>query len=208
MNDSCRLILVRHGQTAWNAERRLQGHTDVGLSERGEREALAVGAALANEPIDAIWSSDLLRAHRTAACIAAHHAALSIRTDRALRERSYGVFEGLRLDELSTRHPEAVAGWSGDVLSLVPPQGELRRDFHHRIAAALASVAAAHPGQTVCVATHGGVLDVAYRLAGDVAFDAARQWSIVNAGINRLTITAGRFSLQSWGEDAHLAAVL
>ncbi|CAN5310852.1 histidine phosphatase family protein [soil metagenome] len=208
MSSACRLILVRHGETDWNVARRLQGHTDIALNERGERQAQAVGAALAHESIDAIWSSDLARAHRTALCIAVHHAHLTVHLEPLLRERGYGVFEGFRLDELSEHFPSAVADWGGDVLALAPPEGELRRDFHERIAGALMAITAAHAGQTVCVVAHGGVLDVAYRVASDVAFDAMRDWSIVNAGINRLTIEAGRFSLLSWGEAGHLAAVL
>ncbi len=207
MSTACRLILVRHGETAWNVERRLQGHIDSALNDRGERQADAVGRALADEPLAAIHASDLQRAARTAEAIASRHPSLEIQFDPALRERNYGAFEGLRIDELAGRFPAEMKGWDGDVLTLVPPQGEPVREFHARIAAAIGAIAERHVGQTVCIVAHGGVMDVAYRLAAGVAYDAAREWSIANAGINRLTVDAGRFSLLSWGETAHLDTI-
>ena len=104
------IFLIRHGETAWNAERRLQGHLDIPLNEEGERQAAALARALAGETVDLIVSSDLSRAASTARAVAERHG-LPLHTDAALRERCFGAFEGLLYDERESHFPEAYAQW-------------------------------------------------------------------------------------------------
>ncbi|MCG2585429.1 histidine phosphatase family protein [Massilia sp. TS11] len=198
-----RLILLRHGETAWNAERRLQGHLDIPLNASGQRQAAALGAALAGERIDAIISSDLQRAAATADAIAVHHG-LRVRRARQLRERHYGVFEGLLYSEAEARYPQHYADWKARVIDAAPPEGERYGDFHARCIAAIFAASAAHPGQTLVIVAHGGVLECAYRAATGLPLDSPRSFTIPNAALNRFQVDGGRLQLDVWGDASHL----
>ena len=202
-----RIILIRHGETAWNAERRLQGHIDIVLNAEGERQAEALASALASERFDAIVSSDLQRAHRTASAVARLHN-LPIETDPALRERCYGAFEGLLYAEIEQRYPAEFAAWQArDVDSAVPDgvrRAETFRQFYQRANGAILAWADSHPGGTLALVAHGGVLECAYRAALDLSLETARTFKVMNASINRFTVKEGKLVLDSWGEVAHL----
>lgn len=202
-----RLVLIRHGETAWNAVRRLQGHIDIPLNAEGERQAAALGAALAGERIDAIVASDLGRARATAQAVARHHG-LPVHEDARLRERCYGAFEGLDYDEIARRYPDDFAAWQARAVDAVMPAGERRaesfRAFFQRSTAALLDWAARHPGQTLAIVAHGGVLECAYRVAHDLPLGTPRTFPIRNASINRFRAADGKLVLTSWGEVDHL----
>src|SRR5205085_1137604 len=104
ITDPTNILLIRHGETAWNAERRLQGHLDIALNHEGERQAALLGAALADEALDVIVASDLMRARQTAEALSRAHG-LPVHTERALRERCYGGFEGMLYAEIAQRFP-------------------------------------------------------------------------------------------------------
>jgi probable phosphoglycerate mutase len=201
------IILIRHGETAWNAERRLQGHLDIGLNGEGERQAAALAAALADERFDLIVASDLLRARRTAEAVAGVHG-IGVRQDRALRERCYGGFEGLLYAEIEERFPAQFAAWQGrDVDAVLPPGaniGETFRQFYQRVLDAILGWAGAHPGKTLALVAHGGVLECAYRAALGLPLETPRNFKIHNASINRFTVSNGALQLVSWGEVEHL----
>jgi probable phosphoglycerate mutase len=203
------LILIRHGETAWNAERRLQGHTDIGLNEAGERQAEALGRALAGEALDAVYASDLARASRTALHVAQHHD-LAVQCDAGLRERCYGGFEGLRYGEIAQRHPAAYAAWQARDIDALPPAGERQaesvRQFHARVLAALEAIAVRHAGQRIAVVAHGGVLECAYRAAMGLPLDTPRDFPVLNASVNRLRHGKDGWRLAHWGDVAHLQA--
>ncbi|WP_085314757.1 histidine phosphatase family protein [Derxia lacustris] len=203
------IVLVRHGETSWNRAHRIQGHADIELNELGRRQAEATGRALAGECFDAIYSSDLKRAHATALAIAAGRAT-PVTLMPAFRERNFGSMEGEYIAEIPQRHPELFARWnSSDLLMLQPDDGETRRAFYERIRGALETVARAHAGGKVVVALHGGVLDCAYRLGANTGLDTPRQWRAMNASINRLLHDeAGGFRIGSWGEIEHLSETL
>jgi 2,3-bisphosphoglycerate-dependent phosphoglycerate mutase len=207
MQTTTTVLLIRHGETAWNAERRLQGHLDIALNAQGERQALALAAALAGEHIDQLVSSDLLRARQTARAIAQARG-LPIRLDPALRERCYGGFEGLLYGEIERRFPAQFAAWQRREVDAVLPaganSGETFRQFHARVTGAIAAWAADHPGQTLALVAHGGVLECAYRAALGLALETPRNFKVHNASINRFTVAAGVLALQSWGEVDHL----
>lgn len=201
------IILIRHGETAWNAERRLQGHLDIPLNAEGERQAALLAAALASEPIDLVVSSDLSRARQTAQAVA-DALGMAVQFDPRLRERCYGGFEGLLYSEIEARFPAEFAAWQArDVDAELPPgkhQGETFRAFFARATGAILAWGAAHPGQTLALVAHGGVLECAYRLALGLPLETPRDFKVFNASINRFTCTDGRLQLQSWGEVGHL----
>ena len=201
------IILIRHGETAWNAERRLQGHLDIPLNSEGERQAALLGAALALEPIDLVVSSDLARARQTAQAVASLRG-LAVQRDPGLRERCYGGFEGLLYSEIEARFPAEFAAWQArDVDASLPEgkhPGESFRSFYARATGAILAWGAAHPGKTMALVAHGGVLECAYRLALGLPLETPRDFTVFNASINRFTVVDGRLRLQSWGEVGHL----
>ena len=97
-----RILAIRHGETAWNVDTRIQGHSDIGLNDTGRWQAERLARALTDDRLDAVYSSDLLRALDTASALAAS-TGLTVRTDAALRERSFGVFEGLTFAQIEQR---------------------------------------------------------------------------------------------------------
>ena len=143
------ILLVRHGQTDWNLERRVQGHTDIPLNAAGIAEAERLARELAMEPLVAVFSSDLVRARDTAAAVAERHG-LPVTIDPALREKDFGTWEGLTDTEIAKRFPDAAQGKWGD--------GETTEVVAERAVAAIDRIRTLHPGGTVLVVSHGGPL--------------------------------------------------
>ena len=199
----CELVLVRHGETPWNRDRRLQGHIDIDLNEEGRRQARAVAVRLARERVDALYTSDLRRARKTADAIALA-TGVTVQPDPSLRERNYGVLEGHRLDELSERFPVEYAQWQARQPHAGIERGETLAAFHARICASVERIARLHPGQRVVVTAHGGVLDCVYRLASGTALEAKRSWDLLNASINCVRYDGHRFALGAWADVTHL----
>jgi probable phosphoglycerate mutase len=201
-----RLVALRHGQTEWNAAMRLQGHRDIALDATGRDQATRLAGALVGEGIEAIYSSDLERALHTAQATATR-LGLPVVADPALRERGFGRLEGFTYAEIEERWPAEAQRWRGRDLAWKPEGGESLPEFRDRCTACFVRLAAAHPGQTVAVFAHGGVLDVLYRLATHQPLDAPRSWALGNATINRvLYVGDGTFSLIGWNDDGHLGA--
>ena len=204
------ILLVRHGETAWNAERRLQGHLDIGLNEQGMRQAAAVGHALRNTPLDAIWSSDLQRAAGTAGIIAAPRG-MTVGLDAGLRERCYGAFEGLLYAELAGRYPDAYRAMQArEIDARYPPglyQAETLREFSQRSLATIDRLAASchGPHRRIVLVTHGGVLECAHRAATETLLSVPRDFAIPNASVNRLRWSASEgLQILDWADIAHL----
>jgi probable phosphoglycerate mutase len=202
---STRIVVIRHGETDWNVETRIQGQIDVGLNAAGRWQALQMARSLAEERIDAIYSSDLCRARETADALG-DTLGLSIHTDPVLRERSFGVFEGLTFAEVERQHPDAARRWRQRDASFGPVGGEPLGTFATRAVMGVTAIAAKHRGQHIAIVTHGGVLDVLYRAAARMMLDAPRTWQLGNASINRLLHSDQGFSLVGWGDDSHLGA--
>ena len=207
------IVLIRHGETAWNAERRLQGHLDIALNAEGERQAAALGRALAGEHIDLVISSDLRRARQTAEAIVLAQSAegateLDVQRDPQLRERCYGGFEGLLYSEIAARFPLEFAAWQArNVDAVLPPGencGETFRQFYDRATSAILKHAARHPGRTLALVAHGGVLECAYRAALRLPLETPRDFKVHNASVNRFVVEEGKLRLVSWGEVDHL----
>ena len=202
-----RLCLVRHGETAWNAEHRVQGQLDVPLNESGRRQAQAVAEALAQEKFAAIYSSDLSRALQTAE-ISSRNLGLTINVEKDLRERHYGIFESLTYAEVKTRYPQDYARFEARDPEFAFRSGESLRDFSARSIAVATRIAGAHPGQSVLVFTHGGILDKLYRFVTGLPLSAPRDFGIPNCGINRIEAAPDGWRLRSWAEVAHLDGAL
>jgi probable phosphoglycerate mutase len=201
------IILIRHGETAWNAERRLQGHLDIPLNAEGERQAKLLAEALAPESIDLVVSSDLQRARQTAQAVAGLRN-MPVHVAPGLRERCYGGFEGMLYAEIEQRFPAEFAAWQArDVDAILPDgknPGETFREFYTRATDAILAIAGAHPGRTVALVAHGGVLECAYRMALDLPLETPRDFKVYNASVNRFHVAEGKLALQSWGEVGHL----
>jgi probable phosphoglycerate mutase len=203
-----RLCLVRHGETAWNAERRIQGQLDVPLSAVGHAQARATANWLVREDFSAIYSSDLSRALHTAEA-AAHLHKLPIHRRVELRERHYGVLQTLTYAEFGQRHPNAYARFlAREEAFALPGGGESLRQFADRVNACLDEIVAAHPGGQALVFTHGGVLDILHRRTSGQPLSAPRDFDIPNAALNWLEVDQGKWSLLSWAERSHLAEAL
>lgn len=200
-----RLLAVRHGETAWNADGRLQGHLDIPLNAQGLWQATRTGAALADETIGAIYASDLQRAWQTAQAIAQAQAQpLIVQADERLRERAFGDFQGRLFSEIEAERPEDARRWRQRDPDFAPPGGESLTRFRDRVVTAAAELAARHPGMLVLLVAHGGVMDLLYRAATSQELQAPRTWELRNAAINRLLWTPQGFSLVGWNDSAHL----
>lgn len=205
--EATRLCVVRHGETAWNAEHRVQGQSDVPLNATGRAQALAAAKVLAKEAFEAVYSSDLQRARQTAEP-AASALALEVVADPDLRERHYGIFEQLTYAEVKTRFPEEYARFLAHDPGFDFHTGEALRDFFERSISAVTRIAARHAGGHVLVFTHGGVLDMLYRHARGIPLGAPRDFGIPNAGLNRLELRARGWRIRAWAEIAHLEGAL
>lgn len=206
MPQAVRIIAIRHGETAWNALGRIQGHTDIGLNDNGHAQAQQVAQALSGEALDAIYSSDLQRAWQTAQAIAAVTAA-PLHAEPGLRERCFGSFEGSSFAQIAQQQPQAAQLWRKRDVQFAPPDGgESLLQLQERIAAAVQRVAAAHIGGHIALVAHGGVLDMLYRLATRQHLQAPRTWQLPNAAINRLLWTPeSGLTLVGWGDVQHLS---
>jgi len=198
------LLLVRHGVTAWNRERRFQGQIDIPLDEEGLAQAACTGRRFAGWPLGAVYASDLARARQTAAPIAAA-SGHALRIDVRLRERDYGGFEGRTHEEIERDDAQAWRRWRAREPDFeLPGGGESLRAFHARVEAVLRELALRHAGQSIAVVTHGGVLDCAFRLATGLPLEAPRRHDLLNASLNRIAWERGAFSLVDWADVAHL----
>lgn len=195
--------LVRHGETDWNASRRLQGSTDIELNSVGYAQASSVARWLAPVGLDAIYSSPLARTIQTATPLAAQRG-VSLQLIPELAERHFGVFQGLTPEEVLQQYPEDHRRWQARDPDFCPQGGESLRDFSQRVRMALQAIVSQHLGQTVAVFSHGGVLDIIYRLAKQLDLHVPRDWPIPNAGIQRLSASAHAIDLVDWGITDHL----
>lgn len=198
-----RICLVRHGETEWNAERRIQGQIDIGLNETGQRQAVAAGRWLKQAGIIALYSSDLKRAWTTALAIGVE-LGLQPTAVPEMRERRYGVFEGLTYDEAKSKHPAGYAAFEGRNADYDFENGESLHVMFERVTGKLKELASQHPGGVIAVVLHGGVLDVINRFVRGNPLEMPRDFLIPNAGINWIALADGTWHLETWGETDHL----
>lgn len=192
-----RFCIVRHGETDWNAARRIQGQIDTLLNERGLAQAQSAARALSGERFSALYSSDLTRCRQTAEVLAGA-LGLAPTLQAALRERHHGLFQGYRWDDVPVRFPEAFARFASRELDYAMETGESVRTLAGRVLGCFEAIAAAHPGQCVLVVTHGGVLDVLFRHVTDRGLTSPRDFTIPNASLNWFSRDSAGWKLLAW----------
>jgi probable phosphoglycerate mutase len=202
-----RICMVRHGETAWNAEGRVQGQLDIPLNDVGRAQARATADALADQDFTAIYCSDLMRVRQTAEP-SAKRLALPVSYMAELRERHYGMFETLTYVEVREKFPEQYARFRDKDPDFDFEGGETLRSFNERSLKAVSDLIARHTGEQILVFTHGGVLEMVYRHAKAVGLSSPRDFEIPNAGINWFEVTPAEWKIWTWAEIAHLEAAL
>lgn len=200
-----RILAIRHGETAWNVDTRIQGQLDIPLNETGQWQAARLGQALAaQEQIDAIYTSDLLRAHATAQAIGSA-VNRPLQTHVGLRERGFGDFQGKTFAEIEKHLPEDALRWRKRDPNWAPPGGgESLLVMRERVLATVAQLAAAHVGENMVLVAHGGVMDILYRAATRLDLQAPRTWDLTNTAVNRLLWTPEGLSLVGWADTTHI----
>lgn len=210
IHPATRFCLVRHGETDWNTERRLQGQLDLPLNNNGQQQAARLGQTLAQtrQTFDAMYVSDLLRTRQTAEAICLHNRLAAVATD-ALRERHFGCFQGFTYPEAEQQMPEAYRLFKSRAPDYAPPPtGESLTVFRQRIEGFMRAAAARHPGQTVLVVSHGGVLDIIYRLVRQLPITHVRDFPIPNAALNWISHCDGAWQMERWADQSHLESSL
>ena len=201
--NATRILAIRHGETAWNVDTRIQGHLDIPLNEVGLQQAAHLGQALAQrDAVDAVYASDLSRAHTTASAIA-QAMGQSVTAHPGLRERHFGHFQGKTWAEIENEWPEDAKRWRARDPDWSPLDGESLTVLRQRIATCVEALASQHVGEQIVLVAHGGVMDVLYRLATNQSTQAPRTWHLGNAAINRLLWTPQGLSLVGWGDVSH-----
>jgi 2,3-bisphosphoglycerate-dependent phosphoglycerate mutase len=204
--ESTRILLVRHGETDWNAASRIQGHSDTPLNAAGRQQAQRAAQRLALEPVRALYCSDLARACETATIIG-EPLGLTVVTSPRLRERQYGAWEGLTAAEIQARYPEQFVLWRARFTDFAPPQGESIRQLLTRALAELQTIARRHLNERVVVVTHGGFCyALINHILGGVNGDR-REFTIGNASIHTLEVTGNEWAVISMNETAHLQGI-
>ena len=203
--DATRILAIRHGETAWNVDTRIQGHLDIPLNDTGLQQARWLAQTLAErDPVHAIYASDLSRAHVTAQTIA-QALGQTVTTHTGLRERAFGDFQGRTFAEIEAELPEHALLWRKRAPDWTPPgAGESLITLRERVLRTVNELAARHVGELIVLVAHGGVMDVLYRAATRLDLQAPRTWQLPNTAVNRLLWTPEGLSLVGWADTTHL----
>lgn len=201
-----RLLLVRHGETDWNAEHRWQGHTDTALSDLGRRQAALLRERLAVEPLVAAYASDLSRAWDTATiALAGRDVPLHARV--GLREINLGEWQGLTTSEIRQRWPGQLEMFWGADGAARPIGGETRSEMQSRVAEAVEEIAAAHPDGQVLIVSHGGALRGVACWALGAPTSSSNRLEVDNCALSILELRDDRPLLVRWNDASHLAGL-
>ena len=201
------IVLIRHGQTDMNREGRFQGQIDVPLNSIGLAQARRLAERLARERFDAFYCSDLLRTRQTAEP-SSSRLDLAAEPMPGLREQHFGILEGLSFPEVTTRHPDELQQWRRHDPDYALPGGESVRQFHRRVLDAIHALALRHPGRSLLVVTHGGVLDMVWRTAQALPLQGPRTCDIPNTGVNRVVVRDERIDIVDWADARHVADLI
>jgi len=200
-----RLILIRHGETLWNLGQRYQGHLDSPLTDAGVLQSGALASRLIGHAFSALYSSDLGRALQTAEIIAKRTGHIP-RTDSRLRERHLGIFQGLSKREIQQKYPEEYALYKSGGPAHVVPNGESAAQACARILDCLKELARRHPGESIVVVAHGGVLSALLVHSLGVSSGAPRRFERHNGSWNVFVCRDEKWFLETWGDVSHLEA--
>ena len=204
------LFIIRHGETVWNAEHRFQGHGDSPLTETGRNQVAALGRRLETINFDTLISSDLGRTQETASIIT-DFTGHAVELDSRLRERNYGVFEGLTVPEISEQHSGVYDQFNTDDPDYILPRGESHRQHYRRNVAIFEELLTGRVGTKVAVVAHGGVLDSIFRYIAGLPLEQPRCFITTNAS---LTIVCHgdfygttRWVIETWCDAGHLNGI-
>ena len=199
-------LIVRHGETEWNADGRIQGHTDVGLSDKGSQQSQLVAGRLAEYSIDIAYSSDLQRSAETAREILGQRT-VPLQTTPQLREYHKGVFEGLTVEETRQHYPELYAASLVKDLDFAPPGGESTRQTSARIASFVADVRRCHVDDTVLIVGHGGALRAVFVALMELPLEANWRFFLANCGLSVVDIYPDNAVLRLYNDTSHLESL-
>lgn len=202
-----RICFIRHGETDWNVTKRIQGQTDIALSETGHAQALAMAFNAAHYDFSTIYSSDLIRSSATAQMLATR-CELEVQLLPKLGERNYGIFQGCTAAEGALKYPAAYAHYVARDLNYDFETGESLLHFAARVAEAVDFMVRHHSGQTLAVITHAGVLDIIYRKATGRPLHTPRDFVIPNCALNWFRFDGQGWHLEAWDDHRHLTKVL
>lgn len=204
------ILAIRHGETVWNVQERYQGHEDSPLTEKGRKQAIALASRMQTIRFDSLISSDLGRARETAGIIA-DYTGHPVVLDRRLRERNYGILEGLTANEIKARYSEVLDQLNRNDPAYVIPEGESQRIQYQRNLAFIEELLATRAGTKVAIVVHGGVLDSIFRYVAKLPLEQPRCFITTNASLS--IITHGRFYgtsrwvIETWGGVGHLNGI-
>jgi len=201
-----RIDLIRHGETLWNSENRFQGQLDSPLSPRGLQQAQALRQHYQKKSYDFIYSSDLGRAVDTAKAILGSDSNLNLNCDPALRERKFGVFEGLSRTEVQQRYPEEYRIWTEGAFDFKAEGGESRRELLERCKAKFEDIAKRHRGQYGLIVVHGGLLSTFWRHL-EPSRGEDEGFKIPNASITELLYASDEWQVLNWSLIDHLHGI-
>ena len=185
-----RLILIRHGETDWNAQGRWQGHTDVPLNQNGHEQSRQLVADLEDYPIDAIYTSDLRRARETARLLS-QNKGIAIQADPRLREINLGVWEGLTRQEIEKSYLKELEERRKDQFNVAAPEGETGAQVQQRSLAAIRDILSRHPTGSVAIVAHGYTLAVVRAYFSSTPFERVRELIPANGEIIEIDVRVG-----------------
>lgn len=195
-----RICFIRHGETDWNVTKRIQGQTDTPLNETGLAQASAMAVNAAHYNFCAIYSSDLSRAFETAKRIA-ERCGIEVRTLPHLRERHFGIFQGITAVEMAKCYPDAYTHYRARDPDYDFETGESMVQFAGRVREVIDDLTMRHRNQTIAAICHAGVLDIVYRKATGRPLHTPRDFVIPNCAINWFRFDGQGWHLEAW--DAH-----
>ena len=204
------ILAIRHGETKWNAEERFQGHGDSPLTETGRNQAEALGLRMKAFKFNSLISSDLGRAQETAAIIA-HYTGHTVETDSRIRERNYGVLEGLAVPEIRAKHSEILVKLDENDPDYIIPMGENHRQHYQRNASFIDDLLLQRAGTNIALVIHGGVLDSIFRYVAGLSLDRPRCFTTNNASLSLIThgtfYGTTRWVIETWNDIGHLNGI-
>ncbi len=198
-----RWFIVRHAETEWNAQGRIQGHTNIGLSPSGINQARLISSRLAGVPIDVAYSSDLQRSADTARHILGQRD-VPLHVTPRLREYHKGVFEGLTWEETGQRYPELHAASLVKDLDFAPTEGESTRQVNSRIAALMSELKERHHRDNVLIVGHGGALRAAFVALMQLPLEANWRFIMANCGLSVVDVFPDNAVLRLFNDTCHL----
>ena len=196
------IILIRHGETEWNSQQRMQGHSNSDLSSVGQAQIQALGQWMKNVPFDLIYSSDSLRAKQTAEAIT-QFSGHELKIDLRLREKNLGVFEGLTSEEARERHPEVFRLFKTAGSKYVIDEGESTQQLQDRALEIVNEIRIKHPEERVLLVTHGGFIRVVMKHSLGLSLETPTRFLIRNTGVFRL-VWEDKWLVSQMGGVSHL----